>query len=308
MSLLPLIRCPDCKGRLSVHVYHESRGEVQDGLLKCGTCGLGFPIVRFIPRFVSSDQYVRSFSVEWNIFSRTQLDAEQKTETRDTFIEKTGIRPEDLAGKVVLDAGCGMGRFSDVVSRHASTTVIGFDMSMAVEAAYKNIGSRPNVHIVQADIMKPPFEDETFDFIFSIGVLHHTPNPKDGFKRLVRLVRNGGEIAVWVYVKSDLFFFSDLFRKITSRMPLSMLLGLSKVLVKLYWFYKKFPYLLKFVPISMHKNPEWRLLDTFDWYSPKYQYKFSTNEVLTWFKEMQLGDIQTQAFPVSVRGRRLTAP
>jgi len=156
--------------------------------------------------------------------------------------------------------------------------------------------------------MKPPFEDEAFDFLFSIGVLHHTPNPKDGFKHLVRLVRNGGEIAVWVYVKTDLFFFSDVFRKITSRMPLSMLLGLSKVLVKLYWFYKKFPYLLKFVPISMHKNPEWRLLDTFDWYSPKYQYKFSTNEVLTWFKEMQLGDIQTQAFPVSVRGRRLTAP
>jgi SAM-dependent methyltransferase len=183
--------------------------------------------------------------------------------------------------------------------------MIGFDLSMAVEAAYQNIGFRPNVHIIQADVMRPPFPEETFDIIFSIGVLHHTPDPKKSFSCLVPLMKNGGQIAIWVYVKSKWAVVSDTCRKFTTKMPWRMVLAISKALVRLHWFYEKFPHLWKFLPISMHRNPEWRLLDTFDWYSPKYQHKYTENEVKSWFREMKLQDIQTLSSPVSVRGRRV---
>jgi len=304
-TLLGFLRCPDCHGKLSLVVSCESQGEIEQGSLMCQTCSQAFPIIRFIPRFVSSDEYVRSFSAEWNIFSTTQLDREQMTETTETLVRKTGLRPEDLAGKLVLDAGCGMGRFLDIISRQSTATVIGFDLSAAVEAAQRNTGSRPNAYIVQADIMKPPFPEGVFDFILSIGVLHHTPNPKQAFSSLVPLLKKNGEIAIWVYGRYRRPLLSDLYRKVTSKMRWSIVLGLSKVLVKLYWVYRRLPYLWHIIPISMHKDKEWRLLDTFDWYSPKYQFKFSTEEVLTWFREMALDDLHTQAIPVSVKGRRV---
>jgi len=222
----------------------------------------------------------------------------------ETFVQKTGHRPEDAAGMLVLEAGCGMGRFVDIISRETSATVIGFDLSLAVEAAYRNVGKRANVHIVQADVMKTPFPKGTFDFIFSIGVLHHTPNPRQAFRSLVSLLKRNGEIAIWVYQRYRRPLLSDFYRVITSRMPWSMVLGISKVLVKLYWFHRRLPFLTHIIPISMHKDPRWRLLGTFDWYSPRYQFKFTTEEVLAWFRELFLYDIQIQATPVSVRGRR----
>ncbi len=260
---------------------------------------------------MSSDHYVRSFSVEWNLFAKTQLDIGNRTESRDTFIEKTGLTPEDLAGKLILEAGCGMGRFVEVISRDPTTTVIGFDLSLAVEAAQRNVGARSNVHIVQADIIKPPFLESNFDFVFSIGVLHHTPTPRRAFFRLVPLLREGGQLAIWVYAKASGYWvmFSDLYRRFTTKMPWSMLLGIVRILVRLHWIYERLPekllpYFTTLVPMSTHANSEWRLLDTFDWFSPKYQHKFTTDEVLSWFIEGKLEDIQTQSFAVSMKGRR----
>jgi SAM-dependent methyltransferase len=259
---------------------------------------------------VSSDEYAGSFSAQWNIFPTTELDRENMTASMDTFVRKTGVRPRHLAGRLVLEAGCGMGRFVDIISRETSATVIGFDLSLAADAAHENVGLRPNVHILQADVMKLPFPNGIFDFIFSIGVLHHTPNPKQAFRNLVRLLRKSGEIAIWVYQRYRRPPLSDFYRVITSRMPWSMVLGVSKVLVKLHWFYDKLPhawlpYFWHVIPISMERDPELRLLDTFDWYSPRYQFKFTTEEVLAWFGEMALNDVQTQAVPgVSVRARR----
>jgi len=304
MSLLPFLRCPRCRCRLSTAVsikYHE---EIKEGMLTCEICRSEYPILAFIPRFVPHERYSRSFSIQWNMFPKTQLDHGQKTESRDAFIDKTGIDPELLSGKIVLDAGCGMGRFSEVVSNEPKNTVVSFDLSQSVDAAFANLGSRSNVHIVQGDIMMPPFTDESFDLIFSIGALHHMPDPRKGFRKLVPLLRKGGEIAIWVYAQGRWVIMSDIYREFTSRMPHSMVLTLSKLLIKLYTIYRKLPWLAILLPISMHKEPEWRLLDTFDWYSPKYQHKYTGKQVLSWFTEMGLQDIKLHMFPVSASGRR----
>jgi SAM-dependent methyltransferase len=105
-----------------------------------------------------------------------------------------------------------MGRFLEVVSKEPSATIAGFDLTLAVESAYANIGARPNVHIVPADIMKPPFRQGSFDVVFSIGVLHHTSNPKAAFGKLVPLLKREGQIAIWVYSKPKRPYLSDFYR------------------------------------------------------------------------------------------------
>src|SRR5262245_13985660 len=150
----------------------------------CGACGRRFPIVGGIPRFVADEHYTGSFGFQWNRFARTQLDsANGSTRSRDTFLLKTGWRLEDLKGRRVLDAGCGMGRFAELCA-DAGAEIHGVDLSVAVEAAHRNLGHQPNVHLYQADIMGLPFAEASFDFIYSIGVLHHTPDTRAAFLKL----------------------------------------------------------------------------------------------------------------------------
>ncbi len=175
---------------------------------------------------------------------------------------------------------------------------MGIDLSFAVEAAYKNIGRRENVHIIQGDIFHLPFKKEVFDIVYSIGVLHHTPNTKDAFMSLVPFLKEKGIFAVYVYSSHNPWYrAADKYRKVTTRMPLRLVYYLSALAIPLYYVYKIFPFLSLFLPINLHPNPRWRWLDTFDWYTPKYQWKHTYPEVFSWFKEAGFENIQIPPSP-----------
>jgi ubiquinone/menaquinone biosynthesis C-methylase UbiE/uncharacterized protein YbaR (Trm112 family) len=307
-SFVSLLACPVCKGDLQLDPEQPTVQSIDDGTLRCGK-GHSFAIVRGIPRFVSSDGYAANFGFEWNLHNKTQLDTSTQHESEETFIEKTGFHPEDLKGKLVLDVGCGMGRFSDVASRWGAT-VVGIDLTSAVDAAYGNLGARPNVNLAQADVFHMPFRDETFDAIFSIGVLHHTPNTQAAFDRLPRLLKPGGRIAIWVYTALMLKWSrhsSDIYRRLTTRLPKRVLYALSQFAIP--WYYvNKVPFFgritWRLLPMSEHPNPQWRVLDTFDWYSPKYQWKHSESELRDWFESHGLESITALSFPTSMQGTR----
>lgn len=295
-----VFRCPGCDAQpLSMT---EAGGT-------CPRCGARYPRVRGVLRFVTSEHYSGSFGYQWNRFARTQLDsANGTTRSRDAFVEKTGWRLEDLRGLRILDAGCGMGRFAEVCA-DAGAEVHGIDLSSAVDAAAANLGSRPNVSIHQADILNLPFAPGTFDRIYSLGVLHHTPDTRRAFLSLVPLLKPGGEIAIWVYDSSLRYVMAGslLWRHLTTRLPQPTLLKLCRLAVPMYHVHR-LPLLgfltRRALPTSMDDLPDWRWLDTFDWYAPHFQYKHSLPEVRGWFEEAGLTAISHQAFPVSVRGTR----
>jgi SAM-dependent methyltransferase len=271
--------------------------------------GLVAPRAGGLLRFVDSDSYAESFGKEWNWFDETQLDRPelQQTESRETFAAKTGFTPEMLEGKTVLDVGCGMGRFAEVASAWGAR-VVGVDLSVAAEAAQRNLGDRPNTAFLQADVFKLPLRPESFDFIYSIGVLHHTPNTRAAFEQLPRLLKPGGRIVIWVYTSEWKIGYavSDLLRRYTSKMDDERLLKLCRGAAPLGAFYRtRFGrYLSPLLPVSHHPDPEWRVLDTFDWYAPTYQWKHDSPEVEGWFKAAGLEDIRRHEVQVSVSGRR----
>jgi ubiquinone/menaquinone biosynthesis C-methylase UbiE len=277
------------------------------GSLSCAT-GHVFPIAGGIPRF-AGDTYAASFGFQWNRFSTTQLDsANGTTESRDTFLEKTGLALEDLRGKRVLDVGCGMGRFLEIVA-DAGAEVVGIDLSSAVDAARRNLKSRQNVSILQADVFRLPFADESFDLIYSIGVLHHTPDTRVAFLQLPRFLRPGGRISIWVYsARLRAFVLSPVVRQITKRVSAPTLLKLCEIARPWGGFLRKvrsrnLRFLLHMgLNISVHPNPEWRVLDTFDWYSPHFQHMHTRAEVHTWFREGGLTNIRDLAIPVALTG------
>jgi SAM-dependent methyltransferase len=189
---------------------------------------------------------------------------------------------------------------------------VGVDLTRAVDAAARNLRAWPNVHLVQADITALPFRDETFDVVYSIGVLHHTPDTAAAFRRVAGAVKKGGQLAVYLYLAGGLArYFSDAFRVITTRLPRPVVYYGSAVAIPLY-FLHRLPGLGRvsqtLLPTNVHPDWRWRWLDTFDWYTPSFQWKHRYPEVIRWFREAGFSDLYVADEPICVRGLKVQAP
>lgn len=294
-KLLDHLVCQECNSAFRIRNEIEKNHEIKEGELHCAHCDSKYQIVNYIPRFVQTDQYVESFSLEWKRFRKVQLDIFNPSDDSESeFAKKTGWNRENIKGNMVLDVGVGAGRFADVVSRWGGE-VVGIDLSYSVDAAYENIGSRENVHLIQADLFSLPLRERVFDKVYSMGVLHHTPNTRAAFKSILKCLRDGGELSVFIYCFGHYHLCSDIWRKITTRLPNNILYYLTAISIPLYYVHK-IPYLgtaAQFVfPTANWKDPRRRWLDTFDWYSPKYQWKHTWPEVFQWFDEEGFTDIK----------------
>jgi|SRR5579862_1768805 len=311
-AVAAILRCVSCEGRLEGRA--EVRGEDRVAALVCVGCGRKYPQINGVIRFVGEQQYASSFGFQWQVHARTQLDGKESNRSEQSFRQRTGFKPEDLAGKMVLDVGCGMGRFADVAARWGAH-VVGIDLSVAAEVAARNLDGR-EATIFQADVFHLPFAAESFDFIYSIGVLHHTPNCEQAFKMLPRLLKPGGRIAIWLYSRYNAWYrMSDIYRKVTRRMPARMLHVLCYGVVPLYGIHQALKWiplvgrpasgaLAYMVPMSFHPDRACRILDTFDWYSPWYQSKHTYEEVFRWFESCELENLRVIEQPIAVQGQR----
>ena len=275
-------------------VGDEDRGEIISGQLRCPECAAEYPIVRGVPRFVAADSYATSFGRQWQWFRTVQIDSMNGTRQSERMLAATtGWNDADYAGARLLDAGVGAGRYAERAAAKGAE-VFGVDISSAIDAAWVNVGRNENVHLVQADIFGMPFREGTFDLAYSIGVLHHTPDPRTAFDRVAACVRPGGALAVYLYDRYG-FRPSDIWRRVTTRTPHWLMALITAAAIPFYYIYR-LPLIGKilhfFVPISMASDWRERWLDTFDWYTPKYQWKYLYPEIFRWFRENRFEQIR----------------
>lgn len=305
-----LLRCLSCRQTLQADAA---------GGYVCPECRRSYPQREGVSCFVDSGAYADSFGFQWHLYSRTQLDNEQCRESESDFCKRTGFKPEDLRGKLVLDVGCGMGRFAEVATRWGAR-VIGVDLSAAAQVAARNLADREFVAL-QADVFALPFAPASFDLIYSIGVLHHTPSCENAVKTLPQYLKPGGSLAVWLYSRYNKWYrFSDYYRRATHRMSPRLLHGILRVVVPvlngvdagLRWIPlvgKPLAGMVHHVfPVNRNPRREMRVLDTFDWYSPRYQSKHTYEEVFRWFESCGLEDLHVVEMPIAVRGRKPVRP
>ncbi|HBQ37543.1 MAG TPA: hypothetical protein DD714_00775 [Candidatus Omnitrophica bacterium] len=227
--LLSLVCCPACGGTLMLS-GDNGGGSEGDGWLRCG-CGQTYPVRGGIPRLlvmtrvpsgytprrfvIEQRRTQRSFGTQWRYFS-TMTDAFET----DLFRYLGQVDPAFFKGKLGLDVGCGFGRHAYYASR-LGAEMVGVDFSEAIDSAAKNLDGSERVHLVQANLYQLPFRPQTFDFIYSLGVLHHLPDPEAGFRSLVPLLKPGGTMMIWVYssARRGVNRVLELARGVTTRLP-----------------------------------------------------------------------------------------
>jgi SAM-dependent methyltransferase len=272
------------------------------------------------------------FGYEWLRYP-DYLDQEE----RAIFLNEVQIPKRDFHERLVLDAGCGMGRFTRIAGQLGGE-VVGIDISPSVEKAYEITRNLPCTHIVQGNIMQPPLRTGCFDIVYSLGVLHHTPDPRRCFLNLAQLAKEGGRVSVWVYGTAGRFkdfatnplrkdrkiyvnspvrhrihwalvlmreALSDGVRHVTTRFPHTPLYFACHLLALV----GKMP-ILKYLTASVHPHWRVRVLENFDWFSPPYQSHHTKEEILGWFEEAGLQEVTTLPHgfipKVGISGERAT--
>ncbi len=153
---------------------------------------LAFSDYHKIPQFVEDEAYVSAFGIQWLNHAKTQLDSYTGLNiTRDRLIRMFGPLYSELHKKTILEAGCGAGRFTEILVEKDSL-ITAIDLSIAVVANHENNGHNPNLRIARASITDLPFDEGRFDIVFCPGVVQHTPDTKKTIQELYKQVKPGG--------------------------------------------------------------------------------------------------------------------
>jgi SAM-dependent methyltransferase len=230
-SLLEDLVCPITRDPLHLDRQRVGADEVESAELVCDGCGRRWSVRNGIPRLVPPDlvehqsKTASAFGWQWQHF------AEMHPQFEAQFLDWLHpLTPDFFRGKRVLDGGCGTGRHAYFAAKYGAGEVVAIDLSEAVETARRTLAPYDNAHVLQGDLLRPPLRDADagggFDFIYSIGVLHHLPDPYAGFRSLLRYLRPGGTIAVWVYGYENNGFVRNVvepLRRLSTKIPPSLL-------------------------------------------------------------------------------------
>jgi SAM-dependent methyltransferase len=291
-DLLRLLACPECRADLDFEEDAAGSG-AQSGHLCC-KAGHRFPVVNGVPRFVQhslgADQARTrdSFGYEWTELypKHGQTDEEREVERR-VFLDYTRTVPSDFRGRLVLDAGCGNGRYAKLANDWGAR-VVAVDISSAVEVAAANLAGRDGVDVVEADLFRLPFRDGVFDAAYSVGVLHHTPDAAGAFTSIAKAVRPGGPFSIFVHGRGNSVLYRSnlLLRRFTSRASYRATWRFSRALTSVSRLLEHIPYAgpmlllmlrqIFYLSSDQHNN--------FDHYSAGFTSFHRREEVEQWYR------------------------
>ncbi len=333
-----ILKCP-CGGELSVEVFdevyneHRNEKEITEGILVCKKTNEIYPIIDAVPRMLPGAPEPRflykyrkeigsyrsigelknvkggiknsAFDFEWKVWGAAdRIYGMDKEEYKAHLLHRLPSKNKEdpfFKEKTVLEVGSGHGMCAEIFSPLCKE-YIGVDLS--IKSARFRTRNLPNVSLVQANILKMPFKDNIAEYVFSNGVIHHTPDPYRAFCNTARLTKPNGELMIWVYPKGNFLWetTNKTARFFTTRLP-------TKVLY--YFSYLLIPALMVFKPYGgnrIGKNTPKELVQTiYDWLSPSYQSHHTENEIADWFRINRYAQVEVTKIKAGATGIKMVS-
>jgi 2-polyprenyl-3-methyl-5-hydroxy-6-metoxy-1,4-benzoquinol methylase len=289
------------------------------------TNGIVFPIVNNIPRFVNTKNYTDTFGLQWNSFTKIQLDSNSGFSLTEQRLKRClgDSLFLNIEGKKILEAGCGAGRFTEILLEN-NARVVSVDMSSAVDANQENFPQNENHIIAQADICKLPFKEEQFDLVICLGVIQHTKNPRETLMALYSQLKPGGWLILDHYMFSlshasqvSKIFFRFFLKRLNPKLSLIVTNYLVTIFLPLHrvgrrsriWqaimrritpvvsYYNDFPHL------SDEIQKEWSKLDTFDNLTDYYKHLTTIKKFKRSIKKLGAKNIKVWRGGIGIEAR-----
>jgi ubiquinone/menaquinone biosynthesis C-methylase UbiE/uncharacterized protein YbaR (Trm112 family) len=354
-DLFSLLRCLECGGIVRLERLSERPGYPDlgsDGLLQCEGCGERYPLIagtaRMLPPEMRSRLWVDyplssdalqyepspspsghsddvkqrtadSFAYEWQRFGAL------RDQWRKNFIDYMQPHPlESFSGRLLLDVGTGSGRHAFYAAEQGAR-VVAVDLGRSIDVARGNLPA--NALTVQADAERLPFEPGTFDFVMSVGVLHHLPDPQRALERIAPMARPGGHVHVYLYwVPEQRWHVAVLrlvtaVRRITVRLPHRLLHALCVPLAAVLALTVVWPYRIlrriprlrgvaNALPLKTYADYPFGVLvnDQFDRFSAPLERRYTGSEAAEMLQLAGLADVTVLANHGWVVDGQVTAP
>jgi SAM-dependent methyltransferase len=239
---------------------------------------------------------VEGFGDEWSRFDQAAVTVDEQ---RSGFERYFRIFPWGQIGSesIGFDAGCGSGRWAALASEQVKTLHCVDASERALAVARRRLADRPNVVFHHASVADLPFDDDSMDFGYSLGVLHHVPDTAAGIAACARKLKPGAPLLVYLYYAFDnrppwfrtVWKASDVGRRIISRMPHPLRYATSQVIAaSVYWPLARSARLLESfgvpvdnLPLSAYRDTSFYGMrtDALDRFGTRLEQRFTRGEI-----------------------------
>jgi uncharacterized protein YbaR (Trm112 family) len=334
-----ILVCPIDRGPLELVVWEIDGDEIITGILTNPRLRLAYPIYRGVPRMLTfeagvaqtferehgqrlarelpgfslprrdpmpgEEDVLRSFSNEWVSYDwdgQSYWNLEPEAWFRCMrFVLDLQQRP--VRGGRVLEIGIGIGALASELAKTEGCDLVGMDLGYAVDAAYGHFAKNPSLHIVQGSAFAPPFAPQSFDLVYSFGVLHHTFSTERAFRSVADLPKLGGRLNVWVYspkdeertlVRRTLMRLERAVRPIAWRLPERAQTAMLLPFVPMYMLYQGLQ--ARGGAGKGNGSVSYGFREAMhaarDRFTPRYVHRHTEAEVCAWYEAVGYGDLE----------------
>jgi ubiquinone/menaquinone biosynthesis C-methylase UbiE len=254
------------------------------------------------------EHVISGFGDEWSRFDQSALSADELREMFDNYfnIFPWDVLPADAVG---MDVGCGSGRWARLVAPRVGRLHL-IEPSDALEVARRNLNGASNCEFHRATVDAIPLRDDSCDFGYCLGVLHHVPDTASGLRSCVSKLKPGAPFLLYLYYRFDnrpawfraIWKASDIVRRAVSRLPHSMRFAISQVLAAgVYFPLAKTAKVLEGVgtdvarfPLSQYRNSSFYTMrtDALDRFGTRLEKRYTKAEMQQLMEECGLTDIR----------------
>ena len=253
---------------------------------------------------------VEGFGKEWTKFNYSNSSIEEQKNILNSYFKIFPWELIDKSKSVGIDIGCGSGRWAYFISEKTSKLILLDASSSALEVAKKNLEKKDNVSFLNQSVGEIKIIDNSIDFAYSLGVLHHIPDISNGLREINRIIKPGSPLLLYLYYNFDnkpiyykmIWMVTNPLRFVISRLPFKIKFLISQTIAFFIYFplarlsklLKKLGLNTENFPMNQYQDLSLYVMrtDALDRFGTKIEKRFSRKQIQKILEESNFENIK----------------